>query len=112
LCKEYGVEGILVCAECPLHGDNCLLARGEAYLGPITSAGCKGVRPRKGKIYEGHRGPITSTDIIREAAKLYAKYGINLDTVLDKFSIYGSSYPGYNTIVKLLLNPFEESEYR
>lgn len=112
LCKEYGVEGIPVCAECLLHGDDCLLAIGEACLGPITNAGCKGICLRKGKICEGCRGPITSADTIREAAKLYTKYGINFDMVLSKLSIYGSSYPGYDMIVKLLLNPFEESGCR
>ncbi|MEM2739618.1 MAG: 2Fe-2S iron-sulfur cluster-binding protein [Candidatus Bathyarchaeia archaeon] len=112
LCREYGVEGIPVCAECPLHRDDCLLARGEVCLGPLTNAGCGGVCIRGGKICEGCRGPLTSKDTIREAAKLYAKYGIGLDMVLSRLSMYNSSHPSYDGIAKLLSMQSEEDEYR
>ena len=39
LTRELGVEGLPVCAECPLAGDDCLVARGLTCLGPLTVLG-------------------------------------------------------------------------
>lgn len=111
LYREYGVEGIPVCAECLLYGGDCLLTREEACLGPITNAGCDGVCLREGKPCVGCRGPIVSRDTVREAVKLYVGYGVSLDMVLSRFSVYNSSHPDYCRIVKLLSNLAEEERH-
>jgi ferredoxin len=112
LCREYGVEGIPVCAECPLHGDECLLARGEICLGPLTNSGCDGVCVREGKTCEGCRGPLTSKDTVYEAVKLYVKYGVDLEAILGRLSIYHSSHPDYDKLTKLLSMLFGEAGSR
>jgi ferredoxin len=102
LCSEYGVEGIPVCAECPLHEHDCLLAKGEVCLGPLTIAGCNGVCMYNGRVCEGCRGPITRSDVIEYALKLYNNYSISIEKVLEKLGKYYSGHKSYDTIVKLI----------
>jgi len=109
LCNEYGVEGIPVCAECPLSGQDCLLARGEVCLGPITMAGCNAACTRERRGCEGCRGPITRPDVLEEAFRTYEKYGIGIDKVLDEFGKYCSSFPAYDEVVKILKGYADES---
>ncbi len=114
LCKEYGVEGIPVCAECPLHEEDCLLAKGEICLGPLTVAGCDGVCMRSNRSCEGCRGPVMRSDVIKEAVELYNSYGITADKILIKMGKYYSSSPYYDNIVKLVTQFFnrnDENEY-
>ena len=107
LCREYGVEGIPVCAECPLHEDDCLLVKGELCLGPLTVSGCGGICMYERRVCEGCRGPVTRSDVIEEAVKLYMRYGINLDRVLAKLGKYYSSSPQYDRVVKLITGFFQ-----
>jgi len=98
LCSEYGVEGIPVCAECPLHGGDCFIAKGEVCLGPITISGCKAECIRDGKACEGCRGPITRKDVIEQARRIYVEHGISLETVLERLKIYCASSREFDLI--------------
>ncbi|MEM2302751.1 MAG: 2Fe-2S iron-sulfur cluster-binding protein [Candidatus Bathyarchaeia archaeon] len=109
LCKEYGVEGIPVCAECPLHEEDCLLANGEVCLGPLTVAGCDGICMHSNRSCEGCRGPIMRTDVIKEAVKLYSSHGITLENILVKLGRYYSSSPYYDSVVKVIAQFFNKN---
>lgn len=102
LCEEYGVEGIPVCAECPLHEGDCLLEKGEICLGPLTIAGCGGVCMYEGRVCEGCRGPVTRRDVVEEAMHLYRSYGISVDEVQRKIGKYYSNHPKYDVVIKLV----------
>lgn len=102
LSDEYGVEGIPVCSECVLHADNCLLARGQACLGPFTAAGCNSACTREGRVCEGCRGPITSEDVVKEAARLFRAYGVSAKEIRRKTSKYYAGSPSYDELSRLL----------
>jgi ferredoxin len=75
VARELGVEGIPVCAECPLYGPSCLVARGEPCLGALTVAGCGALCPRSGTPCIGCRGYVSSERVWREAVDgLYRRY--------------------------------------
>jgi len=106
LASEYGVEGIPVCAECPLYGEDCLVVRGYPCLGPITVAGCGAQCPLSGSYCIGCRGPITRKDTLREAARFYAKYGVNIKNVLSLATIFWGRLSEFNLVRSELLNSF------
>ncbi|MEM1976370.1 MAG: 2Fe-2S iron-sulfur cluster-binding protein [Nitrososphaerota archaeon] len=103
LCSEYGVEGIPVCAECPLHEEDCFLGRGEICLGPITISGCKAECIRDGKPCEGCRGPVTRRDVLERGRAIYLEHGIPLETVLEKLKIYCASSREFDLIRERLM---------
>jgi len=104
LCSEYGVEGIPVCAECPLHGKDCLLNKGEVCLGPITMSGCKAKCPREKEVCEGCRGPITRRDVLEYASKLYTDYEIPMKDVLNKLRNYCGSSREYDLVYQYMVS--------
>ncbi len=109
LAKEYGVEGIPVCAECPLHGNDCLLTRGIPCLGPITIAGCGCPCTREGTPCIGCRGPVTRKDVLEEAAKLYVKYNVSLEELYPKMRLFWNNHPKLDEIVdtiKVIVNKY------
>jgi len=91
LAAEYGVEGIPVCSECPLYGDDCLLSRGEPCLGPLTVAGCNALCPRDGSPCLGCRGPITRKDVVRAALEYYQSLHIDVRKILSLATLFWSS---------------------
>jgi len=97
--NQYGVEGIPVCSECPLHGDDCLLAKGETCLGPLTIAGCGGVCMQMLRVCEGCRGPVTRLDIVKEALRLYDVYGIAVEEVRRKLGKYYANSEFYTRLL-------------
>lgn len=98
LCEELGVEGIPVCAECPLPEEECLLAKGEVCLGPVTMAGCRAACIKEGSPCSGCRGLITRRDVLEEAARYYRRMGVPLSRVLEVLSTFCSNAPGYERI--------------
>lgn len=52
-----------VCYECQKNGNECLLLKGEACLGPITLAGCNSVCLNSGVRCSACRGPLADTNI-------------------------------------------------
>lgn len=104
LSKEYGIEGIPVCAECPLQGSECLLSKGITCLGPITVAGCEAPCTKDGSSCIGCRGPITSKDVLIEGVKTLIKYGVNIKEVLSMCELFWSSTPSLKTIHEVSTN--------
>lgn len=102
LCKELGVEGIPVCAECPLPEEECMLAQGEVCLGPITVAGCDAACIREGRPCTGCRGPVTRRDVLEEAVATYRRHGVPLSKVLEALSTFCSSSRAYEEVRRLL----------
>ncbi|MEM2020828.1 MAG: 2Fe-2S iron-sulfur cluster-binding protein [Zestosphaera sp.] len=78
LSREMSVEGIPVCAECPLHGSDCLLNKGVLCLGALTIAGCSAECVRKGSPCIGCRGYVRDGRVWRDALEdHYKRYGID-----------------------------------
>ena len=103
LTKEYGIEGIPVCAECPLYGEDCLIRKGYPCLGPLTIAGCGAPCLKKYALCIGCRGPVTRKDIIEEAIKFYLENGINLKEVMSLMKIFWSNIPAIDKIERLFM---------
>lgn len=93
LAKELGVEGIPVCAECPLYGELCLLRRGVVCLGPLTVAGCNAECTRLGVPCLGCRGFIQSTDTWKEALKYYRELGVEPEKLSKLMEIFWARLP-------------------
>lgn len=93
LAKELGVEGIPVCAECPLYGELCLLRQGIVCLGPLTVAGCNAGCTRLGVPCIGCRGFIQSTDTWNEALRYYKELGIELERLSKLTRIFWGNIP-------------------
>lgn len=91
LSKDYGVEGIPICAECPLYGDECLVMKGEPCLGPLTMAGCDAECVRKGLPCIGCRGPIKHKDVIEEALSYYCKGKVSPEKILSYMKMFWSA---------------------
>lgn len=94
LSRELGVEGIPVCAECPLVGRECLVARGMACLGPLTIAGCSAECPRNGLPCIGCRGFVSDPRVWEDALEeLYGRYGVGKGELEDSLRLFWSSLP-------------------
>lgn len=103
LCLEYGIEGIPVCAECSLHGEECFIAKGEVCLGPITMSGCNAKCIRDGKPCDGCRGPVTRRDVIERGRALYLEHDIPLEAIVEKLKIYCASSREFDLIRESLM---------
>lgn len=95
LSKQLGVEGIPVCAECPLAGDSCLVARGEPCLGPLTVAGCSAECTRNGAPCIGCRGFITRPEVWKSAAEFYREHGVDGKKVEVAMKFFWASVPDH-----------------
>ncbi|MEM0004459.1 MAG: 2Fe-2S iron-sulfur cluster-binding protein [Desulfurococcaceae archaeon] len=88
LSRELGVEGIPVCSECPLYGEECLVKQGIPCLGPLTVAGCDAECTRQSAPCIGCRGFTSSIDVWRNAIKYYRDNGISREHLESALSIF------------------------
>ncbi len=102
LCSEYGVEGIPVCCECPLYGEECLVARGEVCLGPLAVAGCGAECPAEGVPCMACRGLVTRSDVVLGAADFYRDNGIPLRRVVEALQVFNSASRAYRVVLSAL----------
>ncbi len=107
LAKEYGVEGIPVCAECKLYGEECLLTKGYICLGPLTVAGCSSPCTAQGAPCIGCRGPITRRDVIEEAAKFYIENGVDINRLLSIMKLFWSAVPELSKVVDIIKDVYK-----
>ena len=91
LCRDYDVELLTVCAECPLHGEDCLLSKGEVCLGPLTYFGCGASCTRQGQWCFGCRGLVPHEDIIKSAVEVYREKNIPLEAVVERMELFSYS---------------------
>ncbi len=102
LALEYGIEGIPVCAECPLYGENCLIKKGLPCLGPLTVAGCGAPCTREGSPCIGCRGPIIRRDVLESAMRFYEEAGADIDKIISMARLFWSSLRELDNIVNIL----------
>jgi sulfur carrier protein ThiS len=88
LSRILGVEGIPVCSECPLYGEECLVKQGNPCLGPLTIAGCDAECTRQNAPCIGCRGFTSSTDVWRNAIKYYRDNGISREQLESALPIF------------------------
>ncbi len=91
LCRDYDVEYLTVCAECPLQGEECLLSQGEICLGPLTYFGCGAPCTKQGHYCFGCRGLVPHEDIIKSAVEVYKSKGIDLQKVVERMELFSYS---------------------
>ncbi len=101
--KEFGVEGIPVCAECPLHGEDCLLVKGEPCLGFLTVAGCGSPCTREGTPCFGCRGPVTREDLIETAVRRFVEHNVDLKELHSRMKLFWSSFPQFKQVFDLVV---------
>lgn len=93
LSNELGVEGIPVCAECPLYSELCLLKKGIPCLGPFTIAGCNAICIKQNTSCIGCRGFIKSVNLWKNAAAYLRELGADLKLVKAVMSIFWAHLP-------------------
>lgn len=77
-----------VCMECKAKENTCVFDLGEACLGPVTRAGCDAWCPSSRMGCWGCRGPAETANL-KEMVEIMARYGIEAETVLDRFETFG-----------------------
>ncbi len=102
LALECGIEGIPVCAECPLYVEDCLVKKGLPCLGPLTVAGCGAPCTREGSPCIGCRGPITRRDVLESAMRFYEEAGADIDKIVSMAKLFWSSLRELDNIVSIL----------
>jgi predicted molibdopterin-dependent oxidoreductase YjgC len=88
LCRDYDIDGVSVCAECPNQGPGCLLSRGELCMGPITHAGCDAYCTRSGYRCEGCNTLVQNEDVLRFGLKAYKDAGFGKDEILEGAKVF------------------------
>jgi len=101
LATEYGIEGIPVCAECPLYGEDCLVRRDLPCLGPLTIAGCGAPCTRNNSPCIGCRGPVSRRDVIESAAEFYRESGVRVEIIESMSKLFWSSLRELDFIVNI-----------
>ncbi len=92
LCREYDINGVPVCAECPNRKGGCLLSRGVLCLGPITYANCEAYCTRRGYRCEGCHSVLAHENVLRFGLMAYKDAGFRPEEILQAAKIY--SYDG------------------
>lgn len=93
LSRELGVEGLPVCSECPLAGEQCFTRQGIACLGPVTISGCNAECPRQGAPCIGCRGYLKSAALWQRALEFYWESGVNPVDLEEVIKIFSPSIP-------------------
>ena len=99
LGKPYKVANEPVCLECKFNQYECLFDKGKVCLGPITRCGCNAICTSKGERCFGCRGLVDKANL-KQAEKIFEKYGYSLDEIIGMFSIYSHKYQPQDNIDK------------
>ena len=105
LSKDYDVNGVPVCAECPNQKEGCLLSRGVLCMGPIVFAGCNAFCTRSGYKCEGCFTVHTSKPVLRFGLEAYRETGFGPEEILEAAEIFSVDRLG------LLREVMEEMDY-
>jgi sulfhydrogenase subunit delta len=90
LGKPYPVPNYPVCVECKQNENVCAYEKGLFCLGPVTRAGCNSWLPSHGSVCVGCRG-LLDNPASDAQQDILAKYGLTVEGVLDKFTLYCAS---------------------
>ena len=88
LCRDYDINGVPVCAECPNQKEGCLLARGVLCLGPITYGNCDAYCTTRGFRCEGCHSVLVNEDVLKFGLRAYAKAGFSKKEILEAAKVY------------------------
>lgn len=88
LCKDYDINGVSVCSECPNQGEACFLARGILCLGPLTHSGCDAFCTRKGYYCEGCHSLMVNEDVLAFGLKAYKDNGFTAEKILSAADLF------------------------
>jgi predicted molibdopterin-dependent oxidoreductase YjgC len=89
-CREYDLNGVPVCAECPNQKEGCLLQRGELCLGPVTYANCEAYCTRRGYRCEGCHSAIQSETVLKFGLQAFRDAGFTPEEVLEGVRVFNS----------------------
>jgi predicted molibdopterin-dependent oxidoreductase YjgC len=88
LCRDYDLNGVSVCAECPNQKEGCLLSRGVLCLGPITYANCEAYCTRRGYRCEGCHSVVSDENVLRFGLQAYERAGFNREAILEGAMVF------------------------
>lgn len=88
LSRDYDINGVPVCAECPNQGEGCYLKRGVLCMGPITYANCEGYCTTQGYPCEGCHSTLANEDVIRFGLKAYTDAGFSAGDILEGAKVF------------------------
>ncbi|MDG6220811.1 MAG: 2Fe-2S iron-sulfur cluster-binding protein [Candidatus Thermoplasmatota archaeon] len=88
LCRDYDINGVPVCAECPNQAEGCYLRRGTLCLGPITYGNCNAYCTREGYPCEGCHSILGNDDVLKFGLAAYADAGFTAEEILDAAQIF------------------------
>lgn len=100
LCRDYDINGVPVCAECPNQKEGCLLARGVLCLGPITYGNCDAYCTTRGFRCEGCHSVLVNEDVLKFGLRAYAKAGFTKKDILEAAKVY--SFEGVKILEKVM----------
>ena len=87
-CREYDLNGVPVCAECPNQKQGCLLSRGVLCLGPITYANCQAYCTRQGYKCEGCFSVVGHETVLKFGLQAYCDAGFKPEEVLEAARVF------------------------
>lgn len=83
LCRDYDINGVPVCAECPNRREGCYLSRGVLCMGPITYGNCNAYCTRQGYPCEGCHSVLVNEDVLRFGLEAYKETGFSAEEILE-----------------------------
>ncbi len=99
-CRDYDINGVPVCAECPNQGEGCLLKRGVLCLGPLTYANCSAYCTRQGYKCEGCHTVMVHDDILKFGIRAYKDAGFKAKDIVEAAKVY--SYDSVKRLEKAM----------
>ncbi|MFH0815672.1 MAG: 2Fe-2S iron-sulfur cluster-binding protein [Methanobacteriota archaeon] len=100
LCRDYDVNGVPVCAECPNQREGCLLKRGVLCVGPITYANCNAYCTRQGYRCEGCHSVMVHDDILKFGIRAFKDAGFKAKDIVEAAKVF--SYDSVKRVEKAL----------
>ncbi len=101
LSREYDINGVSVCSECPNRKQGCLLSRGVLCLGPITYANCDAYCTRRGYNCEGCHSVMKNEDLLRFGLEAFAKAEFTKEEILEAARVF--SFEGVDVLEKVMI---------
>ena len=99
-CREYDLNGVPVCAECPNQRQGCLLSRGVLCIGPITYANCEAYCTRRGFKCEGCHSAVGHEAVLEFGLRAFRDAGFEAEEVLEAAKVF--SFDGTSRIEKVM----------
>lgn len=87
-CRDYDVNGVPVCAECPNQKESCYLSKGILCMGPITYANCNAYCTRKGYRCEGCHSALINEDVLYFSFESYKEKGFTAEEIIEGAEVF------------------------